>query len=229
MLLLCNDEISNIVSFNEKGDRFTIHDSKRFCHDVLPKYFKASKFPSFLRKLYRWGFVKRPKSKGISKNIHTYFHPVSYELVHNFIQIVTLYINSKAWTSFQLKKFQRGEFKLCETITSKDTSLISFGSGVPASSIRMVHESNTMYPQDTFSLQNVRRNYNMEMPAHQINVNQQFYNQSTMMNVPSYSLGTGGLVSSLITNGIDNGNNANYYGGEGGTFTEYSNYHSASI
>jgi len=201
MLLLCNDEISNIISFNEKGDRFTIHDSKRFCHDVLPKYFKASKFPSFLRKLYRWGFVKRPKSKGISKNIHTYFHP----------------------------KFQRGEFKLCETITSKDTSLISFGSGAPASSIRMVHESNTMYPQETFSLQNGRRNYNMEMPAHQMNVNPQFYNQSTMMNVPSYSLGSGGLVSSLITNGINNGNNANYYGGEGGTFTEYSNYHSASI
>ena len=52
MLLLCNDEFSDIISFNEKGDRFTIHDSKRFCSDVLPKYFKASKFPSFLRKLY---------------------------------------------------------------------------------------------------------------------------------------------------------------------------------
>lgn len=85
MLLLCNDEFTDIISFNEKGDRFTIHDSKRFCDDVLPKFFKASKFPSFLRKLYRWGFVKRPNSKGIGKDIHTYFHPVSYELVYTLI------------------------------------------------------------------------------------------------------------------------------------------------
>ena len=69
----------------------------------------------------------------------------------------------------------------------------------------------------------------MEMPAHQMNVNPQFYNQSIMMNVPSYSLDTGSLESSLMTSGISNGNNANCYGGEGGTFNEYSNYNSASI
>lgn len=70
----------------------------------------------------------------------------------------------------------------------------------------------------------------MEIPAHQMNVNPQFYNQSIMMNGPSYSLGTGSLESSIMTSsGISNSNNANYYGGEGGTFNEYSNYHSAEM
>lgn len=77
MLVLCNDEYDDILSWNEQGDRFTIHDPKKFCEEILPKFFKASKFPSFLRKLYRWGFVKRPQSKGGGKEIRTYFHPVS--------------------------------------------------------------------------------------------------------------------------------------------------------
>ena len=77
MLVLCNDEYDHIMTWNEQGDRFTIHDPKKFCEEILPKFFKASKFPSFLRKLYRWGFVKRPQSKGGGKEILTYFHPVS--------------------------------------------------------------------------------------------------------------------------------------------------------
>ena len=75
--MLCKDECDHIFTWNEQGDRFTIHDSKKFCEEILPKYFKEIKFPSFLRRLYRWGFVKRPQSKASGKEILTYFHPVS--------------------------------------------------------------------------------------------------------------------------------------------------------
>ena len=118
---------------------------------------------------------------------------------------------------------------MIETVKKISEYKHGFGNAVPASNVRMVHENHTMYPQNTFSFQNMRRNNNMEMPAHQMNVNPQFYNQSIMMNVPSYNLGTGSLESSLMTNVINNGNNANYYGGEGGTFNEYSNCYSASV
>ena len=45
------------------GKSFVIRDADAFTRQVIPQFFKATKFSSFTRKLYRWGF--RQVNRGI--------------------------------------------------------------------------------------------------------------------------------------------------------------------
>ena len=51
------------VKWLEDGKSFIIRQPEDFTRNVIPKYFKATKFSSFTRKLYRWGF--RQVNRGI--------------------------------------------------------------------------------------------------------------------------------------------------------------------
>lgn len=51
------------VAWLPDGKSFVIRHPDEFTRKVLPKYFKATKFSSFTRKLYRWGF--RQVNRGI--------------------------------------------------------------------------------------------------------------------------------------------------------------------
>jgi hypothetical protein len=51
------------VAWLADGQSFVIRHPDEFTRKVLPKYFKATKFSSFTRKLYRWGF--RQVNRGI--------------------------------------------------------------------------------------------------------------------------------------------------------------------
>jgi hypothetical protein len=51
------------VSWLPEGKSFVIRNPDEFTRQLVPKYFKATKFSSFTRKLYRWGF--RQINRGI--------------------------------------------------------------------------------------------------------------------------------------------------------------------
>jgi hypothetical protein len=51
------------VSWLPDGKSFIIRNPDEFTRQLVPKYFKATKFSSFTRKLYRWGF--RQVNRGI--------------------------------------------------------------------------------------------------------------------------------------------------------------------
>ena len=44
------------ITWCEDGRSFVIRNCDEFTRSVVPKYFKPTKFSSFTRKLYRWGF-----------------------------------------------------------------------------------------------------------------------------------------------------------------------------
>ena len=58
-----HDEKTFCVAWLPDGKSFVIRNPDEFTRQVLPKYFKATKFSSFTRKLYRWGF--RQVNRGI--------------------------------------------------------------------------------------------------------------------------------------------------------------------
>lgn len=51
------------IAWLADGKSFVIRNPDEFTRHVLPKFFKATKFSSFTRKLYRWGF--RQVNRGI--------------------------------------------------------------------------------------------------------------------------------------------------------------------
>ena len=57
------DEETFCVAWMEDGKSFIIRNPDEFTREVVPKFFKATKFSSFTRKLYRWGF--RQVNRGI--------------------------------------------------------------------------------------------------------------------------------------------------------------------
>lgn len=57
------NEENYCVAWLEDGKSFIIRNPDEFTRKVLPKFFKATKFSSFTRKLYRWGF--RQVNRGI--------------------------------------------------------------------------------------------------------------------------------------------------------------------
>jgi len=49
---------SDIISFFPHGRAFTIHHEERFCREIMPRYFKQSRFSSFQRQLNLYGFTR---------------------------------------------------------------------------------------------------------------------------------------------------------------------------
>eukprot|EP00957_Ditylum_brightwellii_P031528 2390705-Ditylum_brightwellii.AAC.1 len=52
------EEYSDIMTWLPHGRAFVILSPSKLVSIVIPLYFKKAKYPSFLRKLVRWGFQK---------------------------------------------------------------------------------------------------------------------------------------------------------------------------
>lgn len=54
--ILAEPKYSSIVSWNDEGTAFLIHDVDAFVSTIMPAHFQQSKFDSFTRRMRRWGF-----------------------------------------------------------------------------------------------------------------------------------------------------------------------------
>jgi len=61
----------DIVSWVDNGRGFKVHDMDRFVQEIIPSYFKQSKYKSFQRQLYFYGFIRQAKGPLAG----SYFHP----------------------------------------------------------------------------------------------------------------------------------------------------------
>lgn len=53
-----DDNKTEVVSFLPHGRAFCVHDMDRFVSEIMPKYFKQSKWNSFARQLNLYGFIR---------------------------------------------------------------------------------------------------------------------------------------------------------------------------
>jgi len=73
MEILSSDEVADVVSWLPHGKGFSIYKKKKFAAEILPVYFKQSKFTSFTRKLNRWGFTRVTRGPETGAYYHKYF------------------------------------------------------------------------------------------------------------------------------------------------------------
>jgi len=67
---------TDIVSWVDDGSAFKVHDLKRFVDEIVPTYFKQSKYKSFQRQLYFYGFVREASSGEKGHTAGSYRHPM---------------------------------------------------------------------------------------------------------------------------------------------------------
>jgi hypothetical protein len=65
--------LSDICSFYSHGRAFGIHDVERFVNEVMPKYFKQSKWNSFARQLNLYGFTRMASGPDAGAYYHELF------------------------------------------------------------------------------------------------------------------------------------------------------------
>jgi len=73
MELLDDARNDDIIGWLPHGRGFLIYQKRRFAADIMPKYFKQSKFTSFTRKLNRWGFTRISRGPETGAYYHPYF------------------------------------------------------------------------------------------------------------------------------------------------------------
>jgi len=73
MEILSDETHSEIITWLPHGKAFIIYQKKKFANEVLPRYFKQSKYTSFTRKLNRWGFIRVTRGPETG----AYYHNVS--------------------------------------------------------------------------------------------------------------------------------------------------------
>lgn len=69
---------TDIVSWVDNGKAFKVHDLNRFVAEIVPKYFKQSKYKSFQRQLYIYEFKRAASSLeklGQQQTVGSYRHP----------------------------------------------------------------------------------------------------------------------------------------------------------
>lgn len=88
-ILNSKTDFSDIIRWSRNGTSFQIIDPMKLCETVLPLYFPGEKvkYPSFTRKLNRWGF--RQISRGPDGG--AFFHEVSCECISHMEKIYSFY------------------------------------------------------------------------------------------------------------------------------------------
>mmetsp|Transcript_13524 Transcript_13524/g.28546 ORF Transcript_13524/g.28546 Transcript_13524/m.28546 type:complete len:243 (-) Transcript_13524:245-973(-) len=66
---------TDIVSWVDDGTAFKVHDLKRFVEKIVPAYFKQSKYKSFQRQLYFYGFKRVGHTDKVGQTVGSYRHP----------------------------------------------------------------------------------------------------------------------------------------------------------
>ena len=63
------DDAEYCISWLSEGKSFMVRDPEKFTRDLAPLFFKHTKFSSFTRKLYRWGFRQINRGSGVDDPI----------------------------------------------------------------------------------------------------------------------------------------------------------------
>jgi len=111
MEILSNETHSEIITWLPHGKAFIVYQKKKFANELLPRYFKQSKFTSFTRKLIRWGFVRVTRGPETG----AYYHNVStmcFVSIRKQCGLILLNVSSLV-----IQYFQRGDMKLCIQMT----------------------------------------------------------------------------------------------------------------
>lgn len=87
-----DDNSEDIISWNDNGDGFVIHDQLNFVSKTLPKYFKHNHLSSFVRQLNLYDFHK---IQNVDKDEFQFSHPFFMKDVPQLLPLIKRKSTSK--------------------------------------------------------------------------------------------------------------------------------------
>jgi hypothetical protein len=117
------------VSWTGDGQAFAIRNKAEFLTRLLPLFFGQSKFPSFTRKLYRWGFRQISQLPGFAKQPndmifgHEYFKRDNKKLLVN-MRSITAAGTRRAFAAAKAAK-QKQLFKTGDNVNGDEEHVLS--------------------------------------------------------------------------------------------------------
>mmetsp|Transcript_4100 Transcript_4100/g.9540 ORF Transcript_4100/g.9540 Transcript_4100/m.9540 type:complete len:170 (+) Transcript_4100:230-739(+) len=85
MMALMEHGTPESIAWLPDGKSFVIVNPDLFCHEVLDKTFKETKYSSFVRKLHRWGFVRLTSGTGTDCFHHPQFQRNKKEMAGKMV------------------------------------------------------------------------------------------------------------------------------------------------
>ncbi|SAM06716.1 hypothetical protein [Absidia glauca] len=99
---MVNDIVTqDLIGWSSEGDKFCVHDVRKFSQSVLPQYFKHSNWASFVRQLNMYGFHKVNDRLNTPKDQHAceFHHPLFYQSGRNIIRKIRRNSNKTSSTT----------------------------------------------------------------------------------------------------------------------------------
>lgn len=91
MKMLDRPDLENVIRWQPHGRAFLVSDTKQFTKDILPRFFKQSKWTSFTRQLNLWNFqriTQGPDTGAYVSIIFGIFCNPTQSLAHHSISLV---------------------------------------------------------------------------------------------------------------------------------------------
>lgn len=122
--------LAHIVSWHQDGRSFRVHDQQLFVDEVLPKYFKKSKYRSFQRQCNLYGFHKITAVKPFWDSC--YYHPTFVRGDDGCCKEIARPLRAKQYGNTNEKKRGQNEFPYQSPVPSLPASQTSIPSYIYA-------------------------------------------------------------------------------------------------
>ena len=142
--ILSDEEVPSIVGWTREGDAFYVQDVQAFEQTILPKYFKHSKFTSFVRQLNTYDFHKVKTSSHLIIFRHCQFQRGKPDLLKSIVrksissEELSEFIEppNRRWLALEMRRLEKKQVDLLETVESMEKH-----------SLDIVTKNNTMLNQ----------------------------------------------------------------------------------
>lgn len=148
MDMLTNPSNHGAIAWLPHGKSFVIVDRKTFADEVLPRYFRKSKYTSFTRKLNRWNFARVTRGPEMGSYHHEYFQRDNESLC------TQMYCKNER-AKFATRKEKDGSAETCSSsvfVTSGGTSDVGRQAD-PSTSMLTTSSKSMIVPQTVQSAQ----------------------------------------------------------------------------
>lgn len=196
------------VAWLPDGKSFIVRNPDDFARKVLPKFFKATKFSSFTRKLYRWGFRQVNRGIGPDDPIifgNEFFRRDDAELMAKMRSITAASTRKQETDSLQKMLAQKRALDSWEVERDHKRILLAqiMQQQQQHQQLQQLQQQQTQQQQQQQQLQQQQQQQHQQLQQQQLQHHQQQLQQQQQQQHPNFGLNAHALYNSNQLQGLN--------------------------